>query len=71
MKYNVGTLDRAIRFVLGAVVIAAGFYYQSWWGAVGLLLLVTGFVAWCPAYVVFNFDTGVKSAASEEKAEFL
>ena len=71
MKFNVGTLDRSIRFVLGAVIIGAGIFYQSWWGVIGLLLIITGFIGWCPAYAIFNFDTGVKSASSEEKAEFL
>ncbi len=32
MKYNVGILDRSIRFVLGAIIIAAGIYYQNWGG---------------------------------------
>jgi hypothetical protein len=32
MKDNVGILDRSIRFVLGGIIIAAGFYYQIWWG---------------------------------------
>ena|GEM_PF-602697 len=71
MKFNVGTLDRAIRFVLGAVIIGAGYYYQSWWGAIGLIPILTGFVGWCPAYAVFNIESGVNSAESEEKAEFL
>ncbi len=71
MKLNVGTLDRTIRYVLGAVIIGVGFYYQSWWGLVGLALLLTGFLAWCPAYSLLNIDSGAKSPASAEKAEFL
>ena len=71
MKLNVGTLDRTIRYVLGAVIIGAGFYYQSWWGLVGLALLLTGFLAWCPAYALLNIDSGAKSSDSAEKAEFL
>lgn len=71
MKFNVGTIDRSIRFVLGAVIIGAGIFYQSWWGAIGLLLIITGFIAWCPAYALFNIDSGAKSPESDEKAEFL
>jgi hypothetical protein len=71
MKFNVGTLDRSIRFVLGAIVIAAGFYLQSWWGLVGLALILTGFIGWCPAYTLLNIDSGTKSPDSDEKAEFL
>jgi hypothetical protein len=71
MKTNVGILDRSIRFVLGAIIIAAGIYYQNWGGAVGLIPILTGFVGWCPAYAVFNIDSGAKSPESAEKAEFL
>ena len=71
MKFNVGTLDRTFRFVIGVVIVAAGFYYQTWWGAIGLLLILTGSIAWCPAYAVFNISSGAKSAESAEKAEFL
>ena len=71
MKFNVGTLDRSIRFVLGAVIIAVGIFYQSWWGAIGLLLIITGFIAWCPMYTLLKIDSGAKSSESEEKAEFL
>ncbi len=69
MKFNVGILDRSIRFVLGWVIIAAGFYYQSWWGTVGLIPLVTGLIAWCPAYSLLNIDSGAKSPKSAEDAE--
>ena len=71
MKFNVGTLDRSIRFVLGAVIIGAGIFYQSWWGAIGLLLIITGFIAWCPVYTLLKIDSGAKSSESQEKAEFL
>ena len=71
MKYNVGILDRSIRFVLGGIIIAAGFYYQTWWGAAGLILLLTGIIAWCPVYSLLNIDSGTESPESAEKAEFL
>jgi hypothetical protein len=71
MIYNVGILDRSIRFVLGWFIITAGFYYQTWWGAVGFILLLTGFIAWCPVYSLLNIDSGAESPESAEKAEFL
>ena len=71
MKFNVGTLDRSIRFVLGAGIIVIGIYYQSWWGLIGLIPLLTGFLAWCPAYALFKINSGARSAESDEKAEFL
>ena len=70
MKFNVGNLDRSIRFILGWVIITAGIYYQSWWGAIGLILLVTGLIAWCPAYTLLNIESGAKSPERTEEAEF-
>jgi len=70
MKFNVGNLDRSFRFVLGWVIITAGIYYQSWWGTAGLILLVTGLIAWCPAYLLLHFDSGAESPESAEGAEF-
>ncbi len=57
MKCNVGGADRMLRIVLGVVIIFAGFYYQSWWGAVGLIPLLTGVVRICPAYLPFGIST--------------
>ncbi len=71
MKFNVGNLDRSIRYILGWAIITAGFYYQIWWGAVGLILLLTGFIAWCPVYSLLNIDSGAESPESAEKTEFL
>lgn len=57
MKLNMGSADRIIRAVLGAAVIAAGVYFQSWFGAIGLVLLGTAAVGWCPAYLPFGIST--------------
>jgi hypothetical protein len=42
---------------LGVVIILAGFYFKSWWGVVGILLIVTGLIRLCPAYIPFGFST--------------
>ena len=57
MIRNIGANDRIVRIVLGLIIIAAGVYFQSWWGAVGLILVVTGLVRWCPIYAPFGFST--------------
>jgi hypothetical protein len=57
MKANIGNLDRFARIVVGIVVIGAGVIYQSWWGILGLLPLVTAFIRWCPAYTIFGINT--------------
>ena len=57
MKCNMGKTDRIIRAVVGVVIIAAGVFFQSWWGAIGAIPLVTAAVGWCPAYVPFGFSS--------------
>lgn len=60
MKTNVGGLDRALRAVAGVVIIAAGIYFKSWWGALGVLPLLTAVVRFCPAYLPFGLSTGAR-----------
>jgi len=57
MEHNVGSADRAIRVIAGLAVIGAGFYFHSWWGALGLVLVVTGLMRWCPGYLPFRIST--------------
>ncbi len=60
MKANVGSSDRIIRFILGAAIIALGFYFQSWWGVVGVVPIITGLLNFCPAYNLIGFSTKKK-----------
>jgi hypothetical protein len=57
MKKNVGTIDQIVRFIIGAVIIALGYYYNSWWGLLGLLVLATATFSFCPAYLPFGINT--------------
>ncbi len=57
MKTNVGFIDRVVRLILGCAILAAGYYYQSWWGLVGLVPLLTAFFGYCPAYLPFGLNT--------------
>ena len=57
MKNNVGGFDRTIRIAVGLSAITIGVYYESYWGAVGLVPLLTGVMGWCPAYLPFGLST--------------
>lgn len=57
MVKNVGTVDRIVRIVIGLVILGAGFYFKSWFGLIGLILLFTGFIGWCGLYVPFGINT--------------
>jgi hypothetical protein len=57
MLKNIGSADRVVRVVVGLAIIAAGFYFKSWWGAVGVVPLFTAAIGWCPAYMPFGITT--------------
>ena len=57
MSCNVGRTDRIVRAVLGILIIGAGFYFSIWLAAVGLILLVTAAISWCPIYAIFGLST--------------
>lgn len=57
MKCNMGNTDRIARAIVGAGIVAAGVYFQSWWGAIGLVPLFTAAIGWCPAYVPFGISS--------------
>ena len=57
MQCNVGREDKIVRFVAGAVVIGAGFYYGSYLGVVGVVLVFTALFGLCPVYLIFGIST--------------
>ena len=60
MKANIGSTDRMIRFALGAIIIAVGYYFKSWWGVVGVVPIITGLLNYCPAYNLIGVSTKKK-----------
>jgi hypothetical protein len=55
---NEGTVDRALRVIVGAAVISLVFVGpQTAWGWVGLVPLVTGLVGNCPIYSLLGIST--------------
>ena len=61
MTCNMGGGDRIFRAIVGIAVLGAGYYFQSWWGLIGLIPLGTALVRWCPMYVPFGCSTAPKS----------
>jgi hypothetical protein len=57
MKKNMGFTDRWVRIVIGLAIIAAGFYYESWWGLIGIVPLATALIRTCPLYLPFGIST--------------
>jgi hypothetical protein len=57
MKPNVGSIDRILRIIVGLAVLGAGYYYQSWFGLIGIVPLLTATFSFCPAYLPFGLST--------------
>ena len=63
MTNNEGTIDRAVRVVLGLALLSLTFLGpHTWLGLVGVIPLVTGFVGFCPLYRVLGMSTRRTSA---------
>jgi len=62
MKCNVGKKDKTIRLILGIIVIGLGIYFKSWWGAIGIVLILTSVLSWCPCYLLFGIRTCEKKS---------
>lgn len=60
MKKNVGKYDRAIRIVLGIVIITLGIIFKTYLGLLGLIPLVTAIFGFCPLYTPFSISTKSK-----------
>lgn len=64
MTANVGSADKIIRIIIGLGLIGWGIYAKSWWGAIGVVPLLTAFLNYCPLYSVCGMKTcGTKPAA--------
>jgi len=62
MPRNEGTIDRALRVLVGIVLLALVFVGpQTPWGWIGLVPLLTGLVGFCPLYAA----PGIKTCPSK------
>lgn len=67
MKANVGGIDKVIRVVVGLIIIVVGIVYRSWWGVIGVLVLLTGVFNFCALYIPLGISTR-KAAAQPPPA---
>jgi hypothetical protein len=57
MKNNLGESDRIFRLAAGLAIITIGLVAKSWWGLIGIPLLVTAALGHCPVYLLFGINT--------------
>lgn len=55
---NVGSLDRILRIVAGAaLILLAATGMIGGWGWIGIIMLATAFLKFCPLYRIIGMDT--------------
>lgn len=60
MKANVGSIDRALRIVVGVALLSMLVFVEGdtkYWGFVGLVPLLTGLFRFCPLYTMLGIRT--------------
>lgn len=58
LKKNVGQIDRALRIIIGVVLIAlAATGKVGWWGWIGIVPLATGLMSSCMLYSLLGINT--------------
>ncbi len=58
MKKNVGTVDRALRIILGLGLLSLTVVGpQTLWGLIGIVPLMTGALSFCPLYPILGLNT--------------
>jgi len=60
---NLGQIDRIVRTGAAFGLFGLGLFFQSWWGALGVVPLLTALNGFCPVYRILGLDT--KKASPE------
>jgi len=61
-RHNLSSFDRALRVILGSAAIALVFTGpRTPWGYVGVALLITAAVGFCPIYAALGISTRARS----------
>jgi ABC-type branched-subunit amino acid transport system permease subunit len=66
MKANVGGIDRVLRIMAGAILVALAVTGTiGAWGYLGLIVLATGVFSFCGAYTLLGINTCQMKAQEE------
>lgn len=58
MVQNVGVADKAVRFILGMLLLSLAFVGpQTPWGFLGLIFISTALLNYCPLYTLLKINT--------------
>jgi len=57
-QVNVGNVDRALRIIVGLVLLSLVFVGpKTMWGLIGIIPIITGLTRRCPVYSPFGIST--------------
>jgi hypothetical protein len=57
MLSNMGKTDRLIRTAAAFVIIFGSIYLGGLWAILGMVVLLTAIIGWCPIYAVLRLST--------------
>ena len=57
MQCNLNKTDMTVRVILGVGLIGAGIYFRSWWGLLGVPLLINAAMGYCGLYRWLGIST--------------
>ncbi|MBW7889039.1 MAG: DUF2892 domain-containing protein [Bacteroidetes bacterium] len=61
MKKNIGSVEKPIRILLGLLITSLAFWGpETPWAYLGLILVVTGFINYCPVWHAVGVNTNKK-----------
>lgn len=60
MQCNIGNKDKLLRLILGLALVVWGVISQNWLGTIGLVLIITAMIRFCPAYTIIGMNTDKK-----------
>jgi len=57
MKKNIGSIDKILRLIVGAALLAYGFISGSLLGLIGIVPIFTSLINICPLYSILGIST--------------
>jgi len=57
MLSNIGKIDRLIRTAASFLIAFGSIYWGVLWAILGLVILLTAIISWCPIYALLQFST--------------
>jgi hypothetical protein len=57
MLSNIGKIDRLIRIAAAFVIAFGSIYLGVLWAILGIVILLTAIIGWCPIYALLRLST--------------